>query len=98
MIYCQKESEDNYESKYLLNQKKSMLREILRLFPAGIIFYSDKKGILYENKSWIDMIGKFKALKFQFWKKEGDSSSPILKNTGKDINNFANNNKRPSDD
>jgi len=96
MVYCQKESEDNIESKHLLSQKKSMLREILRLFPAGIIFYSDKEGVFYENKFWIDMIDKFKISKFQFWKSNQAPTSydSINRRLQKSSDFISNNNRK----
>lgn len=56
MVNSQKEAEDNYKSKCIIKEKKMMLRKILRLFPAGIMFYNKSKGFIYKNKFWLDLV------------------------------------------
>jgi c-di-AMP phosphodiesterase-like protein len=66
--YSQRDKRENYKSKQLIEEKKQMLKKILRLFPSGIIFYNENEGIFYKNKFWLDLIDNFKKYECKFWK------------------------------
>jgi signal transduction histidine kinase len=81
MVYCQRESDESYESKKLIMEKKQMLRKILKLFPFGIIFYSQKEGIFYKNKFWMNLLEKYNKSNYKFWRNRSHQSNIINQNS-----------------
>mmetsp|Transcript_1046 Transcript_1046/g.1016 ORF Transcript_1046/g.1016 Transcript_1046/m.1016 type:complete len:128 (-) Transcript_1046:128-511(-) len=49
-------------------EKKMMLKNILQLFPSGIVFFNQSEGFFYKNKYWMDLLKKYnQENKFKFW-------------------------------
>ena len=52
MVFWQAEAKENLEGKKQLEEKEDNLKEILNLFPSGILFYDQRKGLIYKNKQF----------------------------------------------
>jgi len=50
MRLSESETNDNFSGKKELEAKEENLKEILNLFPSGILFYEPKMGITYKNE------------------------------------------------
>ena len=68
MTSWQKEYEENLKGKITLQNRELALRDVLELFPSGIVFYNRQKGAFYQNKFWNDMLDSIKSrCNFDFW-------------------------------
>lgn len=64
----QKEYDENLKGKITLQNRELALRDVLELFPSGIVFYNRQKGAFYQNKFWNDMLDSIKSrCNFDFW-------------------------------
>jgi len=60
-----------------------MLRNILKLFPSGIIFFNQSDGLLYKNKYWTNLLDRFKRQGFEFWR--NNKHTPMKINDNQDF-------------
>jgi len=53
--FRESEANENLESNKLLEEREENLKEILNLFPSGILFYDPEKGVVYMNEYFKDI-------------------------------------------
>ena len=53
--YREYEMVESFQSNKLLEEREENLKEILNLFPSGILFYDPEKGVVYMNEYFKDI-------------------------------------------
>ena len=75
-----KEAKENLEGKAKLKEREINLKNILEIFPSGIIFYNKLNGIFYQNKYTV--VDKNKDIK----SKKIEENEPFFRRFGENNN------------
>jgi len=63
MVIWQAETKESLKDKRQLEDKEDNLKEILNMFPSGILFYDQHKGIIYKNEKFKEICGLLSSQK-----------------------------------